>query len=61
MTVMTCREALILVLGNVDFTKGCCRLTAMVGAALPEEVIEQAWEAIEAEEQADQSEKQNEV
>lgn len=28
-----------LVLGHVDFTQHCCRLTALVGAAIPPEIL----------------------
>lgn len=46
---LTCKEALLLVLDQVDYTKGACSLTNMVGAALPVEVIDKAREAIATE------------
>ena len=46
------RKALLDILGNVDYTNSCCSITAMVGAALPIHVIEQAHEAIEGKEES---------
>ena len=46
---MTCKEALQLVLDQVDYTRGACGLTEMVSAVLPKEVIAKAREAIAAE------------
>ena len=43
---MNCRTALQLVLDQVDYTKGACGLTEMVGAVLPKEVIALARKAI---------------
>lgn len=45
---MTCKEALQLVLDQVDYTSGACSVTEMVGAVLPKEVIAKAREAIAA-------------
>lgn len=44
---MNCKEALQTVLDCVDYTRGACALTEMVGAVLPKEVIKLAREAIE--------------
>jgi hypothetical protein len=46
---MTCRDALLLVLDQVDYTAGACSLTEMVGAVLPKEVIQKAREALHVE------------
>lgn len=43
---MNCREALMTVLDQVDYTSGACALTEMVGAVLPKEVIKEARLAI---------------
>lgn len=51
---MDCRTALLTVLDHVDYTKGACGLTEMVGAVLPKEVIALARKAI-ADEAAQQS------
>ena len=40
------RGALLLVLDQVDYTTGMCRLNDMVGAVLSSEVIAKAREAI---------------
>lgn len=45
---MNCRDALLLVLDQVDFTAGACSFAEMVGAVLPKEVIEKAQEALKA-------------
>jgi hypothetical protein len=45
---ITVREALLLVLDQVDYTKGACGLTEMVGACLPAEVIDKARQALAA-------------
>jgi hypothetical protein len=37
---MTLREALLLLLDHVDYTKGACILTEMVGAVLPLSVLD---------------------
>jgi hypothetical protein len=39
-------EALRLLLDQVDYTTGACRVNEMVGAALPEEVIEHCRRAL---------------
>ena len=41
------REALQVVLDQVDYTAGACELTTPVGAALPRVVIENARKALE--------------
>lgn len=41
------RKVLRVILGNVDFTRGCCAINSMVGAALPVEAIEDARQALE--------------
>lgn len=41
------RAALLTVLDQVDYTKGACSLTEMVGACLPVEVIKLARAALE--------------
>jgi len=43
---MDCRTALLTVLDQVDYTNGACRVTEMVGAVLPKEVIALARTAI---------------
>ena len=48
MKPMTCREALLLLLDQVDFTAGACSMTDMVGQCIPDGVIEKCREAIEA-------------
>lgn len=40
------RTALMLVLDHVDYTAGNCRLTEMVGGALPQVVIKAARDAL---------------
>jgi hypothetical protein len=45
---LTTREALLLVLDQVDYTKGACGLFEMVGACLPAEVIDRARQALAA-------------
>lgn len=39
-------EALLLVLDNVDYVRGNCGVTEMVGAVLPKEIIAEAREAL---------------
>lgn len=46
---MNTREALQVLLDQVDYTSGACSLTDMVGAALPKEVIKLCREAIKQE------------
>lgn len=41
------RKALMLMLDCVDYTKGSCGLTEMVGGALPSKIISIAREALE--------------
>lgn len=43
---MTCREALLLLLDQMDFTAGACSPTNMVAACVPTDVIEKCREAI---------------
>ena len=45
--IVELREALLLVLDQVDYTVGACRLTELVGAALPAQVIDKARAALE--------------
>lgn len=47
-TPLTVREALLLVLDQVDYKAGACGLTEMVGACLPAEVIDKARQALAA-------------
>ena len=49
MKPLTCKEALQLILDQVDYTNNACGPTEMVGAVLPTEVIARAREAIKAE------------
>src|ERR1051325_2877127 len=44
-SVLTAREALLTVLDQVDYTRGACSPTEMVGAVLPRQVIELARNA----------------
>jgi hypothetical protein len=46
MVTLTCKEALQLVLDQVDYTVGACSVTEMVGACLSKEVIIKAKIAI---------------
>ena len=46
--ILTPREALLLLLDQIDYTRGACSLTDMVGAALPAEVLDKCHETIEA-------------
>lgn len=39
------REALMLLLDNVDYTEGACSVTEMVGAILPREILVKANQA----------------
>lgn len=48
MTTLSCEEALRLVLDQVDYTRGACGLTEMVGAALPAEVLDKAHSSLDA-------------
>lgn len=43
---MDCRTALLVVLDQVDYTRGACSATEMVGAVLSKEVIALARKAI---------------
>ena len=45
---LTPREALLLLLDQVDYTKGACHFTEMVGAVLPKEVLDRCHQTIEA-------------
>jgi hypothetical protein len=45
---LTTREALLLVLDQVDYTKGACGLTEMVGACLDARIIREARAALAA-------------
>jgi hypothetical protein len=44
--ILTTEEALMLVLNEVDYTRGNCSVTDMVGAVLPKEVIDRARKAL---------------
>lgn len=44
---MELREALLLLLDQVDYTEGNCRLNEMIGAVLPASVILQCRKALE--------------
>jgi hypothetical protein len=44
---LTPTEALRLLLDQVDYTKGACSVTEMVGAVLPKEVIERCHQTLE--------------
>lgn len=46
---MTCREALQLLLDQIDFERGACSLTDMVGQCIPAGVLEKCREAVKAE------------
>lgn len=46
-TILGIREALLLVLDQVDYTRHACRPDEMVGAVLPREVIDIARAALE--------------
>lgn len=46
---MKCRDALLLLLDQIDFTKGACSPTDMVGACIDTRVFERCREAIAAE------------
>lgn len=45
---LTVREALLLVLDQVDYKAGACGFTEMVGACLPAEVIDKARQVLAA-------------
>lgn len=45
---MKCRDALLLVLDQVDYSAGACRILEPVSAVLPEQVITRAHEALAA-------------
>jgi hypothetical protein len=45
--------ALEVILDNVDYTRGACALTEMVGACLPVEAINQAREALRVAHESD--------
>lgn len=46
---MTCREALQVLLDQVDFERGACSLTDMVGACIPAGLLEKCRAAVAAE------------
>jgi len=48
MKPLTCREALQLLLDQVDFRNGACSPTEMVGALIPEAVFERCDETLTA-------------
>ena len=50
-TPLSCKDALCLLLDQVDFTTGACSPTDMVGACIPPEVFKKCREAIAAERQ----------
>jgi hypothetical protein len=41
------RKVLVLVLDNVDYMRGACAITEMVGACLPAEILDLAHDALE--------------
>ena len=43
---MSVREALLLILNQVDYTAGACRVNEMVGAVLPVDILRQAKQAL---------------
>jgi len=43
------RGIILMLLDQVDYTRGACEVTEMVGAVLPRQVIEMAREACEIE------------
>ena len=45
---MTCREALLLLLNQMDYTVHACSPTDMIAACVPAEVIDLCREAIDA-------------
>lgn len=45
-SILTTTEALRLILDQVDYTKGACGLTEMVGACLDKQVIETCHQAL---------------
>ena len=49
MDPMTCREALQLLLDQIDFERGACSLTDMVGQCIPNGVLAKCREAVAAE------------
>ena len=49
MNTMTCREALQLLLDQVDFERGACSLTDMVGQCIPAGVLAKCRGAVAAE------------
>ena len=40
------REALLVILDCIDYTRGACSLNEMVGAVLPKEIIELARQSL---------------
>ena len=48
MKPMTCEEALLLLLDQIDFRNGACSPTSMVGACIPPEVFARCDEALKA-------------
>lgn len=46
MKPMTCKDALLLLLDQVDFTAGACSPTEMVGACIPKVVLDKCRAAI---------------
>ncbi len=42
------RTALLLVLDNIDYEAGNCRVNEMIGAVLPREVLRKAREAVKS-------------
>ncbi len=42
------RRAILLLLDNIDYESGNCRINEMVGAVLPKEVLRKAKDAVQA-------------
>lgn len=46
--VLRLRVALQVVLDQIDYTRGACTPTEMIGACMPKEVLEMAHDVLEA-------------
>lgn len=53
MPQLSCREALLLVLDQVDYTEGACSVAELVGGALSRQVLAVAREAVTSSKDAD--------
>ena len=38
------KQALLLLLDNIDYEAGNCRVNEMIGAVLPKEILRKAWD-----------------